>query len=192
VLVSDDHPVTTLAERSFHLNPGNDQPAPVLRSTQAVCSGDALSRRQSAFARRAPVFRTDEDRFSRNSTELPSVERRSSSLLLLLTGKSVILLAGRFRKRVFPLFAIGKTDAWLHGLAPVQPRDPDLPEQGRHICAGQPFKSSIDCIEQSNWRSFGQAPIKGEIQSGNQDKWWKTADDDDIAFERERRRGTDR
>jgi hypothetical protein len=59
------------------------------------------------------------------------------------------------------------------------------------ICPGQPFKPSIDSIEQSNWRSFGQAPIKGAIQSGKQDKW-KKADYDDNAFEHERRLGTDR
>jgi hypothetical protein len=59
------------------------------------------------------------------------------------------------------------------------------------ICVGQPFKPSIDSIEQSNWRSFGHAPIKGAIQSGKQDKW-KKADYDANAFEYGRRLGTDR
>lgn len=47
------------------------------------------------------------------------------------------------------------------GLARVHTRAFDLPDQGLGISVEQPFKPSIDGIDQSNWRSFGQAPIKG-------------------------------
>jgi len=57
----------------------------------------------------------------------------------------------------------------LHGLAQVQPKGSDLPDQGLDVSVGQPFKPSIDSIEQSNWRSFGRAPIKGAIQSGRRE-----------------------
>lgn len=57
----------------------------------------------------------------------------------------------------------------LHGLARVQPRASDLRESSL-VYPSTTFKPSIDSIEQSNWRSFGQAPIKGASKVAGEDE----------------------
>ncbi|MDP3074917.1 hypothetical protein [Bradyrhizobium sp.] len=113
------------------VNHGNDQSAPVLRSTQAVWNGDALSQWQSTFACLAArryfiLTKVFLHEIRLNFHRLRASLHRCFSFNVKALSSWRLDLGNEF-SRCLPL---EKPMHDLHGLAPVQPRGSDLPDQG--------------------------------------------------------------